>query len=73
MALFGGHDGLGLITRLITEVPNRLRSGGYFVFEFGLGQDVEIEDLLEAAPQLTLVDTRRDLQGIWRIAVAKRA
>jgi release factor glutamine methyltransferase len=73
VALFGGHDGLGLITRLITEVPNRLRPGGYFVFEFGLGQDVEIEDLLEAAPQLTLVDTRRDLQGIWRIAVAKRA
>jgi hypothetical protein len=42
------------------------------VFEFGLGQDVEIEDLLGTAPHLTLVGTRRDLQGIWRIAVAKR-
>jgi release factor glutamine methyltransferase len=73
VALFGGTDGLGLITRLIDEAPSRLRSGGYLVFEFGLGQDVEIEELLAAAPHLTLVDTRRDVQGIWRIAVAKRA
>ncbi len=72
LALFGGHDGLGLITRLIADAPSRLRAGGYLVFEFGLGQDVEIEALLAATPHLTLIDTRRDLQGIWRIAVAKR-
>ena len=72
VALFGGHDGLGLINRLVADAPSRLRSGGYLVFEFGLGQDVEIEALIAEAPQLTLVDTRRDLQGIWRIAVARR-
>ena len=72
VALFGGHDGLGIITRLIKDAPSRLRAGGYLVFEFGLGQDVEIEDLLAGALELTLVDTRRDLQGIWRIAVAQR-
>ena len=72
VALFGGHDGLGLITRLVADAPRRLRSGGYLVFEFGLGQDVEIEDLLTASADLTLIDTRRDLQGIWRIAVAQR-
>jgi release factor glutamine methyltransferase len=71
VALFGGHDGLGLISRLVADAPSRLRSGGYLVFEFGLGQDVEIEALLSEAPQLTLIDTRRDLQGIWRIAVAR--
>jgi release factor glutamine methyltransferase len=72
LALFGGSDGLGLITRLVAEAPSRLRSGGYLVFEFGLGQDVEIEALLSAAPELTLVDVRRDLQGIARTAVARR-
>ena len=72
VALFGGQDGLGLISRLVADAPSRLRPGGSLVFEFGLGQDVEIEALIASASQLTLVDTRRDLQGIWRIAVARR-
>ena len=46
LALFGGSDGLELITRLVAEAPRKLRPGGYLVFEFGLGQDVEIEELL---------------------------
>ena len=46
VALFGGSDGLELITRLVAEAPRKLRPGGYLVFEFGLGQDVEIEELL---------------------------
>lgn len=72
VALFGGIDGLGLITRLVAEAPRRLRPGGYLVFEFGLGQDVEIEGLLDQAPELALVGVRRDLQGISRTAIAKR-
>jgi release factor glutamine methyltransferase len=73
VALFGGIDGLGLVARLIAAAPERLRSGGYLIFEFGLGQDVEIEDLLAASPELTLVDLRRDLQGIARTAIARRS
>jgi len=72
LALFGGSDGLELITRLVAEAPRKLRSGGYLVFEFGLGQDVEIEDLLQRAPELALVGVRRDLQGISRTAIAQR-
>jgi len=72
VALFGGADGLGLVMRLVQEAPSRLRPGGYLIFEFGLGQDVEIEELLEQAPELTLVGVRRDLQGIARTAIAKR-
>jgi release factor glutamine methyltransferase len=72
VALFGGADGLGLVTRLVADAPQRLRAGGFLVFEFGLGQDVEIEDLLARAPDLTLVDVRRDLEGIARTAVARR-
>jgi release factor glutamine methyltransferase len=71
--LFGGADGLSLVTRLVAAAPSRLRAGGYLIFEFGLGQDVEIEDLIEASSELTLVGLRRDLQGIARTAIAKRA
>jgi len=73
VALFGGSDGLELITRLVAEAPRKLRPGGYLIFEFGLGQDVEIEELVERAPELALVGVRRDLQGISRTAVAQRA
>lgn len=72
VALFGGSDGLGLITRLVAQAPGRLRPGGHLIFEFGLGQDVEIEELIEDAPEFKLIDLRRDLQGIARTAVAKR-
>jgi release factor glutamine methyltransferase len=72
VAIFGGDDGLHLITRLVHEAPPRLRAGGYLVFEFGFGQDVEIESLLALAPDLTPVGLRRDLQGIARTAVARK-
>jgi release factor glutamine methyltransferase len=72
VALFGGTEGFDLVTRLVEEAPSRLRQGGYLVFEFGLGQDVEVEELLAQAPDLTLVEMRRDLQGIARTAVARR-
>jgi release factor glutamine methyltransferase len=73
VALFGGAEGLDLLTRLVDEAPSRLRPGGYLVLEFGLGQDVEIEELLERAPELRLIDIRRDLQGIARTVVAQRS
>ncbi len=72
VALFGGTEGFDLVTRLVAEAPSRLRPGGHLVFEFGLGQDVEVEELLDGAPDLTLVEMRRDLQGIARTAVARR-
>jgi release factor glutamine methyltransferase len=72
VALFGGRDGLRLLTRLVAGAPARLRNGGYLVFEFGFGQDVEVEALIEATPQLELLELRRDLQGIARTAVARR-
>jgi len=72
VALFGGSEGFDLVTRLVAEAPSRLHPGGYLVFEFGLGQDVEVEQLLDRAPELTLIELRRDLQGIARTAVAQR-
>jgi release factor glutamine methyltransferase len=72
VALYGGTEGLDLLTRLVGDAPSRLRPGGFLIFEFGLGQDVEIEALLARTPALALVGLRRDLQGIARTAVARR-
>ena len=72
VALFGGVDGLTLVTRLVAAAPACLRSGGFLIFEFGLGQDVEVEDLVAETPDLELIGLRRDLQGIARTAIAQR-
>jgi release factor glutamine methyltransferase len=72
VALFGGADGLGLLSRLVAAAPSRLRKDGYLIFEFGFGQDVEIEEMIEASPHLELEDLIRDLEGIARTAVARR-
>ena len=47
VALFGGSDGLEIVARLIAAAPDRLRQDGYLIVEFGLGQDVEVENLIE--------------------------
>ena len=72
LALFGGSDGLGLVSRLVVDAPPRLRPGGLLVFEFGMGQDVEVEQFLDASPDLEREDVLRDLEGIARTAVARR-
>jgi len=72
LALFGGADGLDLVARLVAAAPDRLRAGGVLIFEFGLGQDVDIENLIDSSAELQLVDVRRDLEGIARTAVARR-
>ena len=72
LALYGGREGLDLLTRLVADAPAHLHTGGYLIFEFGLGQDVEIEDLIAGSPELELVELRRDLEGIARTAVARR-
>jgi release factor glutamine methyltransferase len=73
VALFGGgDDGLTMIERIVREAPPLLRFGGHLIFEFGLGQDVEIESLVTSSPYLTLLGLKRDLQGIARTAVSRR-
>jgi release factor glutamine methyltransferase len=72
VALFGGIEGFDLVTRLVAEAPSRLSPGGFLVFEFGLGQDVEVEEVLDRTTDLTLLELRRDLQGIARTAIAQR-
>jgi release factor glutamine methyltransferase len=72
VALFGGAEGLDAITRLLADAPPRLAAGAHLVFEFGFGQEIDVERLVECAPSLTLVELRRDIQGIARTAIVAR-
>jgi release factor glutamine methyltransferase len=71
-ALVAGHDGLGVIRRLVPEAAAVLRRGGWLLFEFGFGQADGVRAIIAAESRLELVDVRADLAGIPRVAVARR-
>ncbi|HKT81161.1 MAG TPA: peptide chain release factor N(5)-glutamine methyltransferase [Vicinamibacterales bacterium] len=71
-ALYAGTDGLRVIRRLVQLAPDRLAEGGLLLFEFGYGQSAEVGRLISAAPGLTMIELRRDLQSIPRIAIVRR-
>jgi release factor glutamine methyltransferase len=67
-ALAAGPDGLSVIRRLLTDVPQFLRAGGYFVFEIGFGQSEAVEKLVDHRVW-KLLEIREDLQRIPRTFV----
>jgi release factor glutamine methyltransferase len=71
-ALFAGADGLAVIRRLVAAAPAHLAPGGSLVFEIGAGQAAAVSRLISSTPGLTMVGTRRDLQGIERVVIARR-
>lgn len=71
VALFGGADGLDGVSAVATAAVTRLVPGGWLIFEFGLGQDAEIEELIAGYPELRLDHIRADFQGIPRTAVVR--
>lgn len=72
LALFGGADGMDLIRRFIPEAAKRLAPGGWLALEIGHDQSGETEKRLHAA-SLTDVLTLKDLSGIPRFPIARKA
>ena len=70
-ALLAGPDGLDVIRRLVSETPAHLTKGGTLAFEMGMGQYEMVTSLLKAHGYQG-TETRPDLAGIERIAVARR-
>ncbi|HEU4596462.1 MAG TPA: peptide chain release factor N(5)-glutamine methyltransferase [Pyrinomonadaceae bacterium] len=71
VALTPGGDGLSVIRRLVAEAPDFLEPGGQLLFEIGFGQHEQVAALLD--PNVwTLLDIRRDLQGIPRLFALRR-
>ena len=70
-ALAGGSDGLVVIRRLLREAPARIQTAGHLVFEFGLGQEELLLNLIDRTAW-NLIEAREDLQGIPRTMVLER-
>jgi release factor glutamine methyltransferase len=70
-ALFAGADGLAIYRRLIPQATEALVPGGHLVLEIGYDQRDAISQLL-AASGFENTEFVPDLQGIARVAVARR-
>ena len=69
VALFGGPDGLRDVGGVLDAAVQRVKPGGWFVMEFGYGQEDDVCRLVGARASLRLQRVRDDLQGIARTAV----
>jgi release factor glutamine methyltransferase len=65
VALTPGGDGLSVIRRLVAEAPHFLKPGGHLLMEIGFDQHERVAALIDPSVW-TLLDIRRDLQGIPR-------
>ncbi len=72
MALFGGVDGLRDIGGVLDAATAALKPGGWFVMEFGYGQEDDVRALVGARSVLRLDHVREDLQGIPRTVIIQR-
>jgi release factor glutamine methyltransferase len=71
VALFGGPDGLRDVGGVLDAAARTLRPGGWFVMEFGYGQEDDVRRLIGTRQGLRLDRIRDDLQGIARTAVIR--
>jgi len=70
-ALIAGADGLDAIREIAREAPAHLEHGGWLLMEHGMGQELAVRQLLDAAG-LESVTSWPDLAGIARVAGGKR-
>jgi release factor glutamine methyltransferase len=71
IALTPGGDGLSVIRRLVADAPRFLDEGGHLLLEIGHDQHEAVARLVDKNVW-TLLDIRRDLQGIPRVVVLRR-
>ena len=72
-ALVAGDDGLAVVRRLVPEAAARLKPGGWLMVEIGFGQADRVRALFGKASRMELEVIQPDLQGIPRVAVARRS
>ena len=72
VALFGGPDGLRDVGGVLDAAVAKLRPGGWFVMEFGCGQEEDVRGLVNVRPSLGVDHVRDDLQGIARTMVVRK-
>jgi release factor glutamine methyltransferase len=71
LALDGGGDGMSLITRIVDETAQRLRSGGVLAMEVHHDQAARVSALFESAGFFD-IERRRDYGGHERVVSGRR-
>jgi len=69
-ALYGGDDGLDIISAIIDQSRNLLNSRGRLIMEIGADQAASVRDLVDKSETFRLEKVSEDLQGIDRIITA---
>ena len=65
-ALDGGPDGLDFYRAIAAKWKTAIRLGGSLMFEVGIGQAPEVEEIM-AKNGFEQIQTTADTQGIWRV------
>jgi release factor glutamine methyltransferase len=73
LALDGGPDGLGVISRLVSEAARVLTSGGRLMMEIGDDQADAVTEILCQTTHLHFKTLKSDSAGHARVAIAERA
>jgi len=71
MAFNGGVFGINLMRKLIAEAPDFIKSGGYLLFEVGLGQGPAMQKQMSKLPAYDEVRTVADAAEEIRVLVAR--
>jgi release factor glutamine methyltransferase len=71
-ALFGGTDGLRDVRQIVELSSQLLDEDGSLLMEVGYGQLDRVAAIANESETLALVRSRRDLQGVPRVAVIRR-
>ena len=71
MALYGGEDGLDFYRTMTALWKNSLADGGWLLYEYGDGQQNDVEKILNDN-DFDNITLSRDLAGIFRTASAQK-
>jgi release factor glutamine methyltransferase len=77
LALDGGKDGLDAVRAILAGAPRLLKPGGWLAMEIGERQAEEVAKMIERASgqgcAFAQTHVRKDLQGLDRVVLARRA
>ena len=71
LALDGGEDGLDFYRAIVENFTPVLNDGGYLCFEFGMGQENAVCELLRKAGY-EIIELRKDSAEITRAVLARK-
>ena len=71
IALFSGMKGTDLIEKMIAQAPDRLKPGGWLLFELSPIIHDRVLCILDKSPKLTYVKTINDFAGLKRVVVCR--